>query len=151
MSKVLYGLESLWLLEDQLRKLDAFYCSCLRKIAGVLPSFVSRVSNQEVVERMDATPLSQKLKRKQLLLYGRLVRQPGDEFSRCIAIEPGGCRPRNWNPKRKVGRPCQRWPKCVYDLGLDAFNGNVQEYHRHLNAPGPYHWRSIVSKLHFSS
>ena len=150
-SKVLYGLESMWLLKDQLRKLDAFYCSCLRKIVGVLPAFVSRISNHAVLDRLSATLLSQTLKKRQLMLYGRLVHQPENEFSRQVAIEPGGCKPRDWHPNRKVGRPCQRWPKCVYDMGLDAFNGNVLEFHNHLKAPGPSHWRSVVSNMTLSS
>ena len=47
-SKVLYGLDSLWLLSGQLRKLDAFDCNRLRNIAEVAPPFICRISNQNV-------------------------------------------------------------------------------------------------------
>ena len=141
--------EMKWLLKDQLRKVDAFYYSCLRKIANVLPSFVSRISNRAVLERFGAEPLSQILKRRQLTFYGRLVRLPPEELTRRVAIEPGGCNPRDWRPTRKVGRPCQRWAKSVYEMGLAAYSGNELEFHRDLGAPDPFHWRSVVGKLHF--
>ena len=85
------------------------------------------------------------------MLYGRLVRQPEDEFSRRVALEPGGCKPIDWHPKRTVGRPCLRWPKCVYELGLSAFNGNELEFQRQVSAPGPCHWKNIVSKMAFTT
>jgi len=150
-SRLLYGLDSIWLLKDQLRKLDAFYCGCLRKIANVLPAYVSRVSNRSVLEQLGAEPLSLILKRRQLILYGKLVREPTDNYTRQIAIEPGGSTPRDWRPVRRVGRPCQRWPTCVYQMGLAAYRGNASDYHRDLNAPDANLWRSIVSKLQFST
>ena len=55
-SKLLYGLESLWLLKAHLRKLDAFGTKCLRSIAGIPPSFFSRVSNKDVLESLKAEP-----------------------------------------------------------------------------------------------
>ena len=51
-SKLLYGLESLWLLKADFQKLDAFFASSLRKIAGILPSYWSRVSNFSVLQMM---------------------------------------------------------------------------------------------------
>ena len=147
-SKVLYGLETVWLLKDQLRKLDASFYSCLRKIAGVLPSFLSRIPNTAILAQLRAIPLSQTLHKRQLMLYGKLVQKPDADFTRRVAIEPGDCRPRDWKPKRRVGRPCLRWAESVYAMGLKSFGGNVLDFHGHLNTPGPFHWRSVVSQLH---
>ena len=45
-TKLLYGLESLWLLKADRDKIDSFYARCMRRIYGVAPSFISRLSNQ---------------------------------------------------------------------------------------------------------
>ena len=148
-SKALYGLDSIWLLKHQLRKLDAFYCSCLRKIAAVPPSMFSRVSNADVLRRLHATPLSQTLRRRQLVFYRRLVHLPEEDFLRMVAIEPHDYTPRNWNPKRRVGRPCERWCKCVYEMGLKSFNNDVLLFHDHLASPDPFHWRTLVRNRMF--
>ena len=50
-SKVLYSLESLWLLQTDRSRLDAFQCSCVRQILRIAPSFISRVSNADVLSR----------------------------------------------------------------------------------------------------
>ena len=50
-SKVMYSLESLWLLKADKDRLDAFHCMCLNRILHVAPSFVSRVSNNDVYAR----------------------------------------------------------------------------------------------------
>ena len=116
-SRVLYGLESVWLLKDQLRKLDAFYCTCLREIARVPPSFISRVADGDILSRFKVSPLSLILRRRQLQLYTKLVNQSAEELTRRVAIEVGGTKPRDWCPTRRVGRPCQRWTSSVYQLG----------------------------------
>jgi len=45
MSKLLYCLESLWILADGLKRLDGFFASCLRQIAGIKHSYYSRVAS----------------------------------------------------------------------------------------------------------
>ena len=145
-SKLLYGLESLWLLQADLQRLDGFFARCLRKIAGILPSFYSRVSNEKVLQKFDATPLSVVLKRRQVMLYGKLVKKPADSLTRRVAIEDGSFKPKDWKPKRRVGRPCQRWTQSVFNMALRAF-GSELEFERHIDTIGPYHWRSAVQKL----
>ena len=48
LSKLLYCLDTVWLTSVEMRKMEAFHHKCLRKIAGVLPSYYSRVSNADV-------------------------------------------------------------------------------------------------------
>ena len=47
--KMLYALESAWLNTSLLRKLEGFYCKCLRRILKITPSYYSRVSNQYIL------------------------------------------------------------------------------------------------------
>ena len=48
--KLLYGLEGAWLNKALLTKLDGFHAKCLRKLLGIPPSFLSRVSNAFVLQ-----------------------------------------------------------------------------------------------------
>jgi len=146
-SKLLYGLESVWLLKAALQRLDAFYLYCLRIIGGVKPSMVSRISNQEVLKIFEAQPLSHTLQRRQILLYVKLVKQPSHSLPRKIAIEQGDEKPKDWTPKRRVGRPSQRWPECVFKLMLGMFNDNRSALRVALDAPATNFWRTASRTL----
>ena len=74
--KLLYSLESAWLNKALLRQLDGFYCRCLRQILKISPSFISRVSNRYVLEKFSSMSLSDLLLRRQLKLFGDVVRLP---------------------------------------------------------------------------
>ena len=50
-SKFLYSLESLWMLKADRSRIDSFQCRCLRQIAKIPHSFISRISNEEVFAR----------------------------------------------------------------------------------------------------
>ena len=50
-SRLLYGLSSVWLNVAESCRLNGFHARCLRKITGIKPSFVSRVSNAAVLQR----------------------------------------------------------------------------------------------------
>ena len=73
-SRLLHGLNSAWINVAEIRKLNGFYCRCLRVIQRIQPAFISRVSNEAVLARAGRQPISQKLLRRQLLAYGRVVR-----------------------------------------------------------------------------
>ncbi len=57
-SKLLYGLQTIWLTKFQKSKLNGFHCRSLRPIAGILPSFLNHASNAEVMQRLGSFPLS---------------------------------------------------------------------------------------------
>ena len=65
-SKVLYSLESLWLLKVDRARLDAFQCFCLRRILRIAPSFISRVSNVDVLSIGRQIPYSVSLECRQV-------------------------------------------------------------------------------------
>ena len=57
MSRLQYGLCTTLLVKSQRRRLDGFHARCLRRILGIPPSFLSRVSNANVFSRMNALPI----------------------------------------------------------------------------------------------
>ena len=65
-TKVLYALESLWMLKVARQRIDAFQCFCLRQILHIAPSYISRISNASVLERSGQTPLSALLEQRQV-------------------------------------------------------------------------------------
>ena len=119
LTKVLYALESLWLLKVEQRRLDAFQCYCLRQIMRIAPSFVSRISNVTVFERSHQTPLTALLKQRQIRCY-KIVQASGqDDFVKQLVCNNHGV-PINWYIHRKRGRPRQKWATSVFRLMSDA-------------------------------
>ena len=114
LSKLLYGLETVWLLKGDLARLNAFQARCLRQILRIPPSYVSRVPNSTVLAEAGVQTLSGKLLQKQLQLFCKVAQLPPHSFLRQMAFEPGTNFPRKWRGRRPVGRPRQTWTKCVH-------------------------------------
>jgi hypothetical protein len=108
-SKLMYALETTWLLAAERRHLDGFYCKCLRRVLGIMPPHLNRVSNKTVLERCQAKPLSSLLLCRQLLYYGKLARLPVTSELRGIAFQRDVLLPVDANQKRDRGRPRQNW------------------------------------------
>ena len=96
-SKLLYGLESLWLLQEGRNKLNGFYAKCLWRILGIQSSFLSRVSSQIVLQTAGVAPLASKLLQHQLLMLGRIARMPQESLLRKVTFEPRSCEQKRWN------------------------------------------------------
>ena len=145
-SKLLYGLETTWLLKAERVRLDGFYARCLRKLLGVAPAFVSRVSNKIVLHRFGAQPLSLQLLGRQLLYYGRLAGQTNTSLPRNVALEASDVTPRFWNMRRCVGRPRLRWTCCVFAFAVQVAGGSVDELRQLLlQSPQQTEWRERVA------
>ena len=114
-SKVMYALDSAWLVKVDRTRLDAFQCMCLRRILKIPPSYVSRISNVEVLSRSSQTKFSDVLQSRQIRLYQRIQRIPVNDLMRRLVCDTNGC-PRNWASVRKRGRPQDRWGPCVFRL-----------------------------------
>ena len=114
-SKLLYSLESLWLLQADRRRLDAFHCRCLRRILRIPPSFLSRVSNCTVLEIGDSEPLSELLLSRQRKLYSSITQQPAESLVRRLVCD-ANCQPMRWPGKRRRGRPRQQCSAAVFSL-----------------------------------
>ena len=115
-SKLSYGLDSMWLLSRELRRLDAFHIRCLRCICRIEPSYISRVSNAIVLETAGQAPFSTILRHRQLALYEQTVRMDDDNPLRGLTCEAGSDRPKVWAASRRRGRPKQQWAPSVYCL-----------------------------------
>ena len=148
-SKLLYGLESVWLLQADRTKIDAFYASCLRKIAKIPSSFISRVSNATVLAKFSARPLSLQLLVRQLDYFGKLCAQSDDELTRCSALEPQATRPITWGMRKSVGRPRLRWTQCVHAQALLTVDGDASLMQTLVSSPGQRSWKKhLRSFLH---
>ena len=112
-SKILYSLDSLWLLQADRRRLDAFHFRCLRKLLRIPCSYVSRIPNMEVLRQSGLPPLSKLLERRQVQLYRRITDLPADSLVKQVVCTQDG-EPIQWNLRRARGRPRQMWTKCVY-------------------------------------
>ena len=112
-SKLMYSLESMWLLHDNRVKLDGFYASCLRKILKIPSAYLSRVTNRRVLEIAGWPILSQQLLSKQLNLYGKIYRMDGSSLVQKMTFKDDSSNAQCWGTKRRVGRPRLQWSSCV--------------------------------------
>ena len=116
-SKVMYALESIWLLKVDRTRLDAFQCSCLRRILKIPPSFISRVRNAEVYERAGQIRYSILLENRQKKLFLKIQSLPFNNVVRKLVCDEEGY-PLKWYIRRNRGRPQQRWAQSVGSLAL---------------------------------
>ena len=106
-SKLLYACSSAWLLKADLKKLDGFFCNCLRKILGIQASFYSRVSNESVLERAKCRKLSARIRESQLSLLDQVLNDPGKKVLRNVAFHGDSEIPETSFWVRRRGRPRQ--------------------------------------------
>jgi len=126
LSKLLYGLETTWLRKPERSRLNAFHVKCLRRIHGIPPSYISRVTNAFVLETAHSQQLSTTLMRRQLLLFGKLARQPDDSLPRRLVFKPASVETQVWAGSRQRGRPRQQWGSSVRKLAVAAAGGEQQ-------------------------
>ena len=117
-SKLMYCLGTVDLNAAEVRKLDAFHHRCLRRIDGVKPSYVSRVSNKTVRDTLRAKPLKQVLLKRQLLYFGPLARKPPDYVLINFVFNPSTVTLRPLGCQRRKGRPRANWNQYLYKLSL---------------------------------
>lgn len=118
--KLLYGLAAAWLNKAERRRLDGFQNRCLREIWGIKLAFLSRVSSFSVLQTTSQKPLTRALERQQLLLYGRVFRQPTGSCMRDVTFCPDSLRLAMDRYAHKVGRPRLGWTSEVAKLALQA-------------------------------
>ena len=138
-SRLLYGLSSAWLNVAEVRRLNGFYCRCLRVILKVPPPYISRVSNVSVLRQAGQLPISRQLLQQQMLLYGRIARSEADDVLRKITFSPGTMQPATSAQVRRVGRPRNEWTVMLRRESL-KIGPNVDDIIRH-----PAVWRDAVA------
>ena len=95
----------------------------LLAIRGITSAFTSRVANVKVLETTEKWPLTHMLEKQQLILFGRVARQPQDSVVRSSAFCPGTLRPATDRYVRKVGRPRLDWTTEVNKLASRVAGG----------------------------
>ena len=122
--KLLYGLDSAWLSAALLKKLDGFHAKCLRRLLKISPSYISRVSNQYVLNQLNAQPLSKTLLQRQLFLFGHIARLSSDNVVR-NSVFVGDTVQLHVDQARKQGRPRNTWASELCKIALTFVGDQV--------------------------
>ena len=121
-SKLMYGLSSICLTVAQERQLNGFQNRCVRAIIGVKPSYISRVSNADVLSKAGHAAATQTLRKRQLQLLDRVVRSPEGHPLRAASFIPGTNRPLTERYIRRRGRPCKEWLRTLWPAYCREFD-----------------------------
>ena len=136
-SSLTYGLQTAWLPVAARRRLDGFHANCLRRVCNIPPSFISRVSNADVVTRAGCNmKLSSRIRVQQLVLAGRCAAPPvGTPMKEALQQSVG--RP----GRRNRGRPRTTWAADVFAEAVEMAGSTDL-----LKAPAanPAEWRRQV-------
>ena len=116
---------SLVLTKAQKRRLDGFQNWCLRKIIGVLPSYVSLISNATVLARACYTPATDLLLKRRLQQLGKALRAPVGHPLRTAAFIPNTLVPATERFVKRVGRRCKELVKEAI-CGTSSFFGSLE-------------------------
>ena len=106
-SRLIYGLSSMWLVVAQRRRLDGFYARCLRSILRIAPSFISWVSNVRVLRQAGVASFSDQLLQRQMIFLGKIARSPADSPLRRDTFSLGTILHQLGRFVGRVGRPRQ--------------------------------------------
>ena len=115
-SRLLYGLQTAWLVKAARARLDGFHAKCVRQILGIAPSYWSRISNEAVLQQMQAPKLTNLLLQQQLNFFGQLARRSDSCPVRQLVFASGGLTLKDETLKRKQGRPKQTWASEIYRI-----------------------------------
>ena len=88
--------------------------------------YQSRVSNKEVLSRVNAVSLSNLLLEQQLLYFGKLFRLDNRDPRRRLVFQSGSAELSILSKKRRRGRPRANWAVEVYTHAL-RIGGNLEE------------------------
>ena len=142
-SKLRYGISSMWLGVAEQRKLDGFYCRCLRRILHIMPAYISRISNDVVLQRAGQIKLSTLILKEQLLYLSKVASAPAHDLLRNATFLPHVLVPRMAAFVRKVGRPRHTWAEqllshavrlCSPQSSLESMLANTDEWHRKVGS-----------------
>lgn len=108
-SRLLYSLSSLCHSVAEQRQLNGFQNRCLRHLVGIKPSFISRITNAEVLRQTGHTLATTLLLKRQLQLFGNVLRSPERHPLRLVSFIPGTNHPLTNRYVRRRGRPAREW------------------------------------------
>ena len=119
-SRLLYGLQTMVFGKAARQKLDGFHARCARKIAGIQPSYWSRISNTKVLEALGARTLTSMLLEQQLSFFGKLARRPMHCPVRQLVFEPD-LSMKMVTFDRRRGRPKLEWSHELHKIADEMF------------------------------
>ena len=110
-SKGTWGLHLLTLRNLHYDHLEYIHVRNLRRILGIKSSYYSRISNAEVLRLANAGTIAQVIVKKQLNLFGHILRREPTHPDRLVLFQPtNALQPREpVDPRRPVGRPRLTW------------------------------------------
>ena len=147
-SKLAYGLSTLWLVSSQRWRLDGFHARALRRILGIPAAFV-RVSNKAVFEQAGVAPISEQVLHRQLVMLGKAARAPhGDPVRRDVFVNDSVL-PCVGQFVRRVGRPRQEWTTEVLKAGSKVFGSSQRfdSFLRDRSQGAELKWRQELKSL----
>ena len=124
-SKLMYYLDTLWLNKAEVGKLDAFHHRCLRRIAGIQPSYISRVSNEAVRASLRTQSLRNTLLKRQLICLGSVARRPAGNVLRDFIFNPDTIILRATSGPRRKGRPQDAWAKKLHAISMQIAGDEI--------------------------
>ena len=143
-SKLQYGLSTLWLITPQRRRLNGLCARCLRRIHGIPAAFISRVSNAAIFARAGVNSLTDQILRRQPSLLGRCARAESDNPLRRDVFLPGSLIFVIGQRTRRIGRPRQDWASEVWKVGARLLG---QQRLRHLMTEAPKKFETYLDTL----
>ena len=129
-TKLLCSLHAAWFKQDELARIDAFQARCLRKILGIPHSYVSRVSNADVLARARRMKLRSVLLQRQLTCLFNIACKGDDHNLRSAMFKPSSLDIRPPSDKQKGGRPRQTWPAELYKIArcMCQYSSFIQQF-----------------------
>ena len=88
------------------------------RVAGIQPSYISRVSNEAVRSALHTQPLKNKLLERQLIYLGSVASRPAGNVLRDFVFNPGNITLRAAHGPRRKGRPRAAWAKRLHAISM---------------------------------
>ena len=115
LSRAAWGVHLLTLGKTDFHTLEYHHNRCLRRILGIKASYISRVSNKDVLVKAGTHSIQYFIIQKQLQLLGHIMRLPPDHPDRLVTFQRGTdcdpCFPEEF--KRRRGRPTNHWAEVL--------------------------------------
>ena len=119
LSRLKYGLATVWLVKAQQRRLDGFMARCLRRVLRIPSAYVSQVSNATVFARAGVRPFCSQLLRFQLSLLRKVAVADAGNLLRKDVFVVEAFLPHIGSFLRIVGRPRQDWASQLMREGQE--------------------------------
>ena len=117
-SRLLYGLSGAWINVAERRRLDGFESRCLRNIVRIPPAYVSRTSNQDILEVAKQKPYTKQLLLQHLKLFGKVASAPDTDPLHALTFSPGSFCTAGDGFVWKAGRPRNEWAGQLQSVAL---------------------------------